>query len=76
MTPIVNGIRSDYKRQLNFTYASLDEESGQGLAKQHGVEGYPLVLLLDSEGNNVNVIRGVFPRTVLEAAVDDLLAQE
>ncbi len=73
MTPIVNGIRGDYKRQLNFVYACLDEQSGREVAAQQQVEGYPLILLLDSKGNKVNVIRGVYPRAVLAKVIDDLL---
>lgn len=76
MTPIVNGIRSDYRRKLNFVYASMNEQSGKDLARQHEVWGYPIVLLLDSEDNKVNTIRGVVPRAVLEKAIDDLLAGE
>ncbi|MFQ5857797.1 MAG: hypothetical protein ACE5LU_19505 [Anaerolineae bacterium] len=76
MTPIVNGIRSDYRRKLNFVYASMNEQSGKDLARQHEVWGYPIVLLLDSEGNKANIIRGVVPRAVLEKAIDDLLAGE
>ena len=76
MKPIVNGIRSDYRRELNFVYASLDGQRGQDLARQHGGRGYPTVLLLDSEGNRVNIIPGVAPRAVLEKAIDDLHAEE
>ena len=76
MTPVVNGIRSDYRWKLNFVYASLEEQSGQDLARQYGIRGYPIVLFLDSEGNKVNIIRGAVPRVVLEKAIDDLLAKE
>jgi thioredoxin-related protein len=76
MTPIVNGIRGDYRRKLNFVYASLDEKSGKDLARRHGVIGYPVVLLLDGEGNKANTIRGVAPRAVLEQAIDELYAKE
>jgi thioredoxin-related protein len=76
MTPIVNRIRSDYRWKLNLVYASLEEQSGQDLARQYGIRGYPIVLFLDSEGNKVNVIQGVVPHVVLEKAIDDLLAKE
>ncbi len=76
MTPIVNGIRKDYRRKLNFVYASVDGQSGQDLARQYGIRGYPIVLFLDSEGNKVNTIQGVVPHVVLEKAIDDLLAKE
>jgi thioredoxin-related protein len=76
MTPIVNGIRSVYWWKLNFVYASLEQQSGQDLARQYGIYGYPIFLFLDSEGNKVNIIRGAVPRVVLEKAIDDLLAEE
>lgn len=76
MTPIVNGIRSDYRWKLNLVYASVEQQSGQDLARQYGIYGYPIFLFLDSEGNKVNVIRGAVPRVVLEKAIDDLLAEE
>ena len=76
MTPIVNGIRSDYRRKLNLVYACLDKQGGKDLARQYEVQGYPIVLLLDSEGNKANIIRGVAPRAVLEKAIDDLLVEE
>jgi len=76
MTPIVNGIRKEYGRELNFVYVCLEEERGRDLARQYGIQGYPVVLLLDSEGNRVNVIRGVVAPVVLENAIGDLLAAE
>ena len=76
MTPIVNGIRSDYRRKLNFVYAPLDGQSGKDLARQYGVQGYPIVLLLDNEDNRVNIIRGVVSHVVLERSIDNLLAGE
>ncbi len=76
MTPIVNGVRSDYGRELGFVYACLEKQSGRDLARQYEVIGYPCILFLDSEGNKVNVMHGVVPRAVLEKAIDDLLAEE
>lgn len=76
MTPIVNGIRGDYGRKLNFVYASLDGQSGKDMARQYGVQGYPIVLLLDSEGNQANIIRGVVARGVLSKAIDDVLEKK
>lgn len=44
---------------------------------RHNSELHHLViLLLDKNGKGVNILRGVFPRTVLERAIDDLLVEE
>ncbi len=75
MNPIVDGIRQKYRKQLNVVYVSLDRSDGKKLAKQYGVFGTPTFLLLDSEGNQVNILRGSLPLPVLEQAIEDLIAQ-
>jgi thioredoxin-related protein len=56
-------------------YVSLDRSDGKKLAKQYGVYGTPTFVLLDSEGNQVNILRGSLPLPVLEQAIEDLIAQ-
>lgn len=75
MNPIVDGIRQKYRKQLNVVYVSLDRPDGKKLAKQYGVYGTPTFVLLDSEGNQVNILRGSLPLPVLEQAIEDLIAQ-
>ncbi len=76
MTPIVNGIKRQYGRQIKVSIANMDQPNGKALAKQLGIIGTPTILLLDSAGNQVNLLRGAFPASVVEQAVQDLLAQE
>jgi thioredoxin-like negative regulator of GroEL len=76
MTPIVDGVRRKYRGEIRVIYVSLDQREGKALAKEHGVVGTPTLLFLDSEGDQVNVLRGSFPSAVLEQAVEDLLARE
>jgi len=75
MNPIVDGIRQKYSRQLNVVYVSMDQSDGKELARQQGVFGTPTFLLLNSEGNQVSILRGSLPAPVIEKAIEDLMAQ-
>jgi thioredoxin-related protein len=75
VTPIVDGIRREYRGRLDVVYVSIDRSDGKELAREYGVVGTPTILLLDSEGNQVNVLRGSFPPSLVEQAVEDLLAR-
>ena len=55
---------------------SISRQQGKDLAKKHGIIGYPTVLLLDSNGEQVGVLRGVVPLPSLEKALDGLLQEE
>jgi thioredoxin-related protein len=72
----VDGIKREYRRRLDVVYVSMDERGGKELAREYGVVGTPTILLLDSEGNQVNVLRGSLVQPLIERAVGDLVAQE
>ena len=76
MTPLVDEIRDAYGSRLAVVYATIDEPEGKELAHRHGIIGYPTMLLLNSDGEEVGVLRGVVPKTALEKMVDELLARE
>lgn len=76
MTPVVDEIRQEYGRQLHVVYAEVDQQDGKSLASQHGIIGYPTILLLDSEGERAGLLRGVVPRSSLAKAIDDLLQEQ
>ena len=71
----MDGIKREYRGRLNVVYLDITRARGKELAKEYGLMGTPTLLLLDSEGNQVNVLRGFLSRSALERAVDDLLAQ-
>ncbi|MGD2177846.1 MAG: thioredoxin family protein [Anaerolineae bacterium] len=75
MTPVVDEIRHKYGRQVDVAYVNMDHDDGKRLAREYGVIGTPTVLLLDSAGVQVNVLRGTLPTPVIEQAVKDLVAQ-
>jgi thioredoxin-related protein len=71
----VDGLKREYRGRLNVVYASMDRADGKELAKEYGIVGTPTLLLLDSEGNQVNVLRGALPAPLIEQAIADLVAQ-
>lgn len=73
MSPVVDGIRSKYRGELNVIYATLEDEKGRELADQYGIIGFPVILLLDGQGERVSLLRGVVPQPSLEQAVEDLI---
>ena len=73
MKPLVDQIRSAHRGELKVVYATLEDERGKELADQHGILGFPVVLLLDAEGERANLLRGVVPQPTLEQAVTDLI---
>jgi thioredoxin-related protein len=76
MNPIVDGIAQKYKRHIDVVYVSVDESEGKELSRQYGVIGTPTFLLLDSEGNEVSVLRGSLPAPLIEQAIEDLIAKK
>jgi thiol-disulfide isomerase/thioredoxin len=75
VTPIVDGIKRKYRKHINVVYVSIDRADGKEVAKEYGVVGIPTFLFLDSEGNQVNVLRGSFPAPLIEQEIEDLLAR-
>ena len=75
MTPIVDGLGRQDGRQLDVVYAEIDEPDGKELAREYGVVGTPTILLLDRQGNQVRVLRGSFPSSLIEQAIEEALAQ-
>ena len=76
MKPIVDQIKSAHRGELEVVYATLEDEEGKQLADQHGILGFPVVLLLDAEGGRANLLRGVVPQPALEQAVADLISSQ
>ena len=70
----MDGIKRRYRGQLNVVYVDIDRVKGKELAREHGVMGAPTLLFLDSEGKQVNVLRGAESQLMLEQAVEDWLA--
>jgi thioredoxin-related protein len=72
----VDGLKREYRGRLNVVYVSMDQADGKELAKEYGIIGTPTLLLLDSDGNQVNVLRGALPPPLIKQAIADLVTQE
>jgi thioredoxin-like negative regulator of GroEL len=70
---VLDEVCCKYRRQLEVVTVDMDQEDGRRLARQYGIVGIPTVLLLDSEGHQVNVLRGTLPKAVVEQTVKDLV---
>jgi thiol-disulfide isomerase/thioredoxin len=75
LTPVVDRLQHKYRHRVDFIYVNVSQDEGQRLGREHGVIGTPTLLLLDSEGERMNLIRGSPPESVLEQAVSDLVGQ-
>lgn len=76
MNPIVNGVKDNYGGKVNFEFVDLSTADGKERGRHEGVMGTPTFLLLDSSGERVYMIQGVYPQSVLEQNLDELLARE
>ena len=76
MNPIVNEVKKKYDDRVNFEYIDLSTPDGKERGRDEGVMGTPTFLLLDSNGDRVYMIQGVYPASVLEQQLDELLARE
>jgi thioredoxin-related protein len=76
MNPIVNEVKGSYGDKVNFEFVDLSTTDGKERGREVGVMGTPTFVLLDSQGETVYQIQGVYPRSVLEQHLDELLARE
>jgi len=76
MNPIVDGVKKDYGQKVNFVYVEMHTPSGKEEARDEGVMGTPTFLLLNSQGERVYMLQGVYPRAILEQHLDELIARE
>jgi hypothetical protein len=76
MNPIVDEVKREYGGKVEFEYVSMDEKAGKDRATELGIIGYPNLLILDSEGSEYTVLKGVVPKEALTRTLDDVLVQE
>ncbi len=76
MNPIVNGVKKDYRRKVNFVYVEMDKSSGKDQAREQGVIGTPTFLFFDRHGELVYRLQGAQPRELIERQLDNLLERE
>jgi thiol-disulfide isomerase/thioredoxin len=76
MNPIVDEVKKSYGGKINFVFVEMSTADGKDEAREAGIMGTPTFLMLNSQGERVFMIQGVYPRSVLEQHLDSLLARE
>lgn len=76
LAPVVNRVRYDHLGALHVVYVDVEDAESEDLIREYGVFGTPTIILLDREGEVVNVLRGAFVEPVLEQAVEELMQED
>ncbi len=76
MNPIVDEVKKEYGRQVNFEFVDMDNKSGKEKATEHGIIGYPNLLILDSSGKKFSLLKGVVVKETIEGTLDQVLEKE
>ena len=76
MNPIVDEVKKNYTRKINFSYIEMDSKNGKEEAREEGVMGTPTFLLLGGDGERVYMLQGVQQRQILEQHLEALLDRE
>lgn len=76
MNPIVDEVKKEYGGKVNFEYVSMDDKVGEERAIENSVIGYPNLLILYSDGRRHSILKGVVPKQMITAALDEVLAEE
>jgi thioredoxin-like negative regulator of GroEL len=69
MTPIVNGLESDFKGQAIVLQLDANENENAQLQQQYGLRGHPTFVVLDANGQSVQTFIGPQKKEVLHEAL-------
>jgi len=72
----VDAVKKEYRGRVNFEYVNMDTEEGKEKAKEFGVVGYPMLLILDSKGERFSLLQGLIPKEAIVSELDAALANE
>ncbi len=73
MKPIVDGVKSEYRRKINFVSINLSKPSGKQKGREIGVIGTPTLLFYDRDGEIAYRLQGSQPRELIENQLDNLI---
>jgi thioredoxin-related protein len=73
MRPSVRRIEETYQDQIDFHVLNVDDLSTQPLLDQYQVQGIPTIVLLNAQGEVVNILLGYQTEDQLVAQVEALL---
>lgn len=70
MTPIVNGLESDFAGQVAVVRLNVSDPGVEELQRQYGGRGHPFFAVVDKDGQLTDVYFGPQKAEVLGAAMD------
>jgi len=74
MTPIVNGLESDFEGRAAVLQLDADEVDNAQLQQQYGMRGHPTFVVLDEKSRAVQTFIGAQPEVVLREALTEVIA--
>lgn len=74
MTPIVDGLESEFAGQVKVQQLDADETENVQLQQQYGLRGHPTFALLDRNGRVVQTFIGPQAEEVLHEALTAVIA--
>lgn len=69
MTPIVDGLESDFAGRAAVLQLDANEAANAQLQQQYGMRGHPTFVVLDSNGRAVQTLIGLQTREILREAL-------
>lgn len=73
MTPVVDGLRSEFEASLEVRALNLAFGDGRRAFEAYGLPGHPSYVLLNADGEELWRSFGPLPREVLIGAIRDAL---
>ena len=74
MTPIVDGLESDFAGQAQVLQLDANEAENARLQQQYGMRGHPTFAVLDQNGRVVQTFVGPQVEVVLQNAIMSVIA--
>jgi thioredoxin-like negative regulator of GroEL len=74
MTPIVDGLESDFAGQARVLQLDANETENSQLQQQYGLRGHPTFALLDRNGRVVQTFIGPQAEEILHEAIATVIA--
>ncbi len=75
MTPIVNRLKGEYGKDMEFKAINVSKSSGKDLARNYGVIGQPTFIIFDRSGEQVKKLIGAQDRAVFVHEIERILGE-
>ncbi|MGB1249088.1 MAG: hypothetical protein ACPG8W_00530 [Candidatus Promineifilaceae bacterium] len=59
MEPIVHGLEEEHDGEIDFVYVDREDPANAEIVGKYGIKAQPIFILLDADGNEVQIWFGV-----------------